>query len=72
MNSSHRSSILPRSKKQVFLILPLLVLLVAGLSICLGAEKLNIFQAISDCLRGEQTTASRIFLYVRRGPGCRT
>ena len=69
MNSWQRSSTL-HSNRTVFPLLALGVLAVAALSLCLGAESINIFTAFQDMLRGEWSTPARILRYVRLPRTC--
>ena len=70
MNSWRISSIPHRNNKIIFLLLGFTLLAVAALSLCLGAERINIFTALGDLLRGEWSTSARILRYVRLPRTC--
>lgn len=59
-----------KNKKLIFTVLAVLLLLTAGLSLCLGAERINIFRAVSDMAQGRDTAEARIFYYARLPRTC--
>lgn len=58
------------NKHKVFAALFFLLTVVTILSLCLGAEHINIFRAAADLFRGEQTIEGRILQYVRLPRTC--
>ena len=68
--NSWRTSSTPHSNRALLLLLALGVVLTAALSLCLGAERINIFTAFQDMLRSEWSTPARILRYVRLPRTC--
>lgn len=59
-----------KNKKTIFAFLLLALIVTAVLSLCLGAESINIFTAVRELAAGEQTAAARILRYVRLPRTC--
>lgn len=51
--------------RKTLLLLVLLLLVVVSMSLCMGAERINILDAVSDLIAGNDTAAARILRYAR-------
>lgn len=65
MKISQTSYIRKNNPHKILALLVVLVLMVAAMSLCLGAEKIPMAQAMGDLLAGRDTAAARILCYVR-------
>ena len=70
MKTWQRSSTRRLSEHNILLLLALAALLTAFFSLCLGAEKLSMAQALGDILTGQRTTPASIVLYFRLPRTC--
>lgn len=51
--------------RKILILLVILLFVVASMSLCIGAERINIFHAATDLMKGNHTAAVRILRYVR-------
>ena len=70
MKNSRTSSTRCPDRRRFFLLLVLLLAAAAALSLCLGAEAVNIPEAVRDLLRGENSAGANILRYARLPRTC--
>ena len=64
------SSTQRNNPQKILLLLVVLLIMIACMSLCLGAEQINILHALTDLITGNNSTAVRILQYVRLPRTC--
>ena len=67
---SLRSLSAGENKNRIYAVLAAALLITAALSLCLGAEKIDVISALRDFAAGEQSAGARIIRYVRLPRTC--